>query len=881
MQAVGKLGSYISKSVYTVSGTFHPFGGAVDIIVVEQPDGSYKSSPWYVQFGKFQGVLKMKEKVVGISVNDVEADFNMHLDSKGEAFFLEDIEAAEEGECGASSPHSSGEETEGKPRWLMKSKSCTCDSGLFEPVVAEEKVLSRTNTRKSNLFGIFGKRSPAEEAVQGKENADDANVEGSLEVAEMAADLLDLRWSTNLGSPKCKKDDCEPLSDADTLRKVVKKSPLFDGSSHDEISLMKSNVEANGVTSEYTVSPSVDSVGEYTTLTKLEPVISELGLNKSDLQLSSVVSEATKSDTDIDDCIARLNSLSDANFSVEENGRDNSHSFCSSVELEGSSKEKIRPFCHKECREVCIYSGDHFTVVHEEKMSVSGGTSNGVPADVHTILEDNDKIVYDPHIERCTVPPSVGASTVSEEDLCLFGEMDGLRPAAKRLELSETDHEGKEASDFLLMRRVAGQDTESSDAKCCSISSLEKSETNDYTNDVCLDPRMLSSMSNDVRVTETGNVSIRTARSLPIMDSVSNTLEVTDPSHLSNASLNPDVDVCTEKDDQPPGAQRTAGEPPKPGYPPKSGDTLLGTGGKGHFRRSTATKIPDVMDSSEKASDLDISNGPSDVESGTNVTKVKGTKKKVKTLTPTSKHLQSLQLKEGKNVVIFTFSTAMLGKQQVDARIFLWRWDSKIVISDVDGTITRSDLLGQVMPLVGMDWSQTGVAHLFTAIKENGYQLLFLSARSISQSYITRQFLVNIKQDGKALPDGPVVISPDGLFPSLFREVVRRAPHEFKIACLEDIRSLFPRDRNPHPFYAGFGNRDTDEVSYIKVGIPLGKIFIINPKGEIAVNRHVETKSYTSLHALVNGMFPNMFTSEQEDFNSWNFGKLSPPSDGK
>lgn len=25
-------------------------------------------------------------------------------------------------------------------------------------------------------------------------------------------------------------------------------------------------------------------------------------------------------------------------------------------------------------------------------------------------------------------------------------------------------------------------------------------------------------------------------------------------------------------------------------------------------------------------------------------------------------------------------------------------------------------------------------------------------------------------QDGKALPDGPVVISPDGLFPSLYRE---------------------------------------------------------------------------------------------------------------
>lgn len=29
----------------------------------------------------------------------------------------------------------------------------------------------------------------------------------------------------------------------------------------------------------------------------------------------------------------------------------------------------------------------------------------------------------------------------------------------------------------------------------------------------------------------------------------------------------------------------------------------------------------------------------------------------------------------------------------------------------------RSDVLGQFMPLVGVDWSQTGVTHLFSAIK--------------------------------------------------------------------------------------------------------------------------------------------------------------------
>ena len=93
---VGRLGSYIFRGVYTVSAPFHPFGGAVDIIVVEQPDGSFKSSPWYVRFGKFQGVLRIREKVVSISVNGIEGNFHMFLDHKGETYFLREVDGEEE-----------------------------------------------------------------------------------------------------------------------------------------------------------------------------------------------------------------------------------------------------------------------------------------------------------------------------------------------------------------------------------------------------------------------------------------------------------------------------------------------------------------------------------------------------------------------------------------------------------------------------------------------------------------------------------------------------------------------------------------------------------------------------------------------------------------
>ena len=110
--------------------------------------------------------------------------------------------------------------------------------------------------------------------------------------------------------------------------------------------------------------------------------------------------------------------------------------------------------------------------------------------------------------------------------------------------------------------------------------------------------------------------------------------------------------------------------------------------------------------------------------------------------------------------------------------------------------------------------------------------------------------------------------------------VIRRAPQEFKIACLSDIRELFPAERNP--FYAGFGNRDTDAMSYEAVGVPKGKVFIINPKGEVAVRHMGDVKSYTSLRDLVHDIFPSINAHEdehpeREDFNSWNFWKMPLP----
>jgi phosphatidate phosphatase LPIN len=51
----------------------------------------------------------------------------------------------------------------------------------------------------------------------------------------------------------------------------------------------------------------------------------------------------------------------------------------------------------------------------------------------------------------------------------------------------------------------------------------------------------------------------------------------------------------------------------------------------------------------------------------------------------------------------------------VTGSIYLWDSNEKIVISDVDGTVTKSDTLGHLLPRLGLsDWAHDGIAKLYT-----------------------------------------------------------------------------------------------------------------------------------------------------------------------
>ena len=60
---------------------------------------------------------------------------------------------------------------------------------------------------------------------------------------------------------------------------------------------------------------------------------------------------------------------------------------------------------------------------------------------------------------------------------------------------------------------------------------------------------------------------------------------------------------------------------------------------------------------------------------------------------------RQLNLREGSNEAMFSVTTAFQGTTRCKCHIYLWRYDDKIVISDIDGTITKYDFFTRFFKL--------------------------------------------------------------------------------------------------------------------------------------------------------------------------------------
>jgi len=216
---------------------------------------------------------------------------------------------------------------------------------------------------------------------------------------------------------------------------------------------------------------------------------------------------------------------------------------------------------------------------------------------------------------------------------------------------------------------------------------------------------------------------------------------------------------------------------------------------------------------------------------------------------PTSDQLKRMNLKDGHNSVQFV---TVASNQQANASIFVWKHNAKIIISDIDGTITKSDVRGHVLSSIGMSWHHDGVAPLFQQISAQGYQLMYITARSFKLTQRTRSYLEKLQ-----LPKGPLLCATCGIRKSLIDEVYYRDPSQHKLKHMMAVSSIFPVSEKP--FFAAFGNTQKDDFCYSCVGVPSEMTFNVNKHSQIEVKiLGVSSTSYSKMIEFVPTLFPKI-----------------------
>jgi len=220
-----------------------------------------------------------------------------------------------------------------------------------------------------------------------------------------------------------------------------------------------------------------------------------------------------------------------------------------------------------------------------------------------------------------------------------------------------------------------------------------------------------------------------------------------------------------------------------------------------------------------------------------------------------SDQLKSLNLTPGINVIVFSINS---DTKQIVSYIYLWTFDEKLIVCDIDGTITKSDVRGRLSQYIGKKWFHDGVAKLFERIEKNSYKIIYLSARSFEEFEKTRVLIKKAQ-----MPAGAIFLNPSSLRDAFSTEI-RKYSYLFKIEALKTIKNLF--DHFDNPFYAGFGNKTSDQLTYRTVGIKESNIFITNYVGTIGNGSETQL-SYKALLDSINEYFPiNNFYDNSDEF---------------
>lgn len=895
MNYVGQLAGQVFVTVKELYKGLNPatLSGCIDIIVVRQPNGSLQCSPFHVRFGKM-GVLRSREKVVDIEINGESVDLHMKLGDNGEAFFVQETDNDQEviPMYLATSPILS----EGASRMENQLKRNSVDRiRCLDPTTAAQG-LPPSDTPSTGSLGK--KRRKRRRKAQLDNLKRDDNVNTSED-----EDMFPIEMSSD--------EDTAPMDGSRTLPNDV--PPFQDDIPKENLPSISSYPQsASYPNSDREWSPSPSSLVD---CQRPPPHLAE-GVLSSSCPLQSCHFHASESPSGSRPSTPKSDSELVSKSADRLTTKNNLEMLWLWGELpqaaKASSPHKMKDSSPLGSRK--ISDKIHFQTIHSES---SDTFSDQSPTMARGLLIHQSKAQTEVQFVNDDDLDSLGAAAPPlpvAEDL--------KSPASSTTQSSSKTESPSRKKDkrsrHLGADGVYLDDLTDMDPEVAALyfpkngdpGGLPKQASDNGARSANQSPQSVGSSGIDSGVESTSD-SLRDLPSIAISlcGGLSDHREITKDAFLEQAvSYQQFADNPAIIDDpnlvvkignkyynwttaaplllamqafQKPLPKATVESIMRDKMPKKGGrwwfswrgrnatikeeskpeQSLTGTGhntGEQPAQLGLATRIKHESSSSDEEHAAAKPSSSSHLSLLSNVSYKK-------TLRLTSEQLKSLKLKNGPNDVVFSVTTQYQGTCRCEGTIYLWNWDDKVIISDIDGTITRSDTLGHILPTLGKDWTHQGIAKLYHKVSQNGYKFLYCSARAIGMADMTRGYLHWVNERGTVLPQGPLLLSPSSLFSALHREVIEKKPEKFKVQCLTDIKNLF--FPNTEPFYAAFGNRPADVYSYKQVGVSLNRIFTVNPKGEL-VQEHAKTNisSYVRLCEVVDHVFPLLKRSHSCDF---------------
>ncbi|XP_056440369.1 phosphatidate phosphatase LPIN2-like [Gadus chalcogrammus] len=854
--------NYVGQLLVTVKELYKginqaTLSGSIDVIVVQQPDGTFQCSPFHVRFGKL-GVLRSREKVIDIEINGEAVDLHMKLGDNGEAFFVQETE-----KC-----------NEAVPSHLVTSPIPTEESLLWRetaelrppqpPSLPDDQVSpgpAQTNHKKKKRRKRKHKAEPRREDQPGAEGAELAGGGRSSEEEKTVhngrpacASVKDPAGHKSHPSWNGLEWDSYPFSDGDWG--PTNRDPSEDASPKSDSELTVKSSESM-LRADAHMQWSWGEFPECTRVSKKERETERRDLTITPSQsthfrviLSSEAMEVESLDprdspsfcSPCSPCGLIKPRPRAANL---EPGRSNDNGAASSGQH--TAKWKSSPPARINVSldsEPCGKTSDS----QDKRRDVRKRSQHQGPEDIYlddlTALEPDVAARYFPKSGQASrhweevgrrsssqSPQSVGSGAADSGTDCLSDSVGGLDLPDVTLSLCGGVAEDAEIPKERFLEHIISYQDFSENPAIVDNPNLVVKIGNRYYNWTLAAPLILCMQAfqqNLPKATEEAWVKEKMPkksgrwwfwRKSSVKQSVEfkqSSLDSQNPESPSTPLPTPAAQLEESSSEDDSKELNSVAPPPE-----------------------TATPLTERVQTGGPAPGLSYR----------------------KSLRLSSQQIASLKLREGPNDVTFSITTQYQGTCRCQGTIYLWNWDDNVIISDIDGTITKSDVFGQILPQLGKDWTHRGIAKLYHLVHENGYKFLYCSARAIGMADMTRGYLQWVNDGGAILPRGPLMLAPSSLFSAFHREVIEKKPEKFKIECLTDIRNLFPASQQP--FYAAFGNRENDVFAYKQVGVPVCRIFTVNPKGELILEQARGNKtSYGRLSELVEHLFP-LRTREQ------------------